>query len=249
MSENKDLNSSKQKDSAKVDKYSTFENFDENTHRVRRNLLIFSVIALFYKLSGATLKKESSFFGLQFENVNPEMIDLFLLWIVIYHLIHFAWLAFEHCQHNIVGLTRVGKKDIKGNLGEINLKDDTWNLYLWWKKNYSDNSSDILKIDNFLDMIKCLDELVLKIIDDSKNEPQKLNDGYVIYIANKIKNQIKHINSTRHHSIQDSLSKFDKGYKNYSLTNRLRWLVLEIGIPVLMGLSAVGFLSSNIFNA
>ena len=61
MSENKELNSSKQKDSAKVDEYSIFENFDENTHRVRRNLLIFSVIALFYKLSGAKLNNESSF--------------------------------------------------------------------------------------------------------------------------------------------------------------------------------------------
>ncbi|MFZ9470034.1 MAG: hypothetical protein ACO26G_03160 [Rickettsiales bacterium] len=61
MSENKELNSSKQKDSAKVDEYSTFENFDENTHRVRRNLLIFSLIALFYKLSGAKLNNESSF--------------------------------------------------------------------------------------------------------------------------------------------------------------------------------------------
>ncbi|MFM6972513.1 MAG: hypothetical protein ACKO46_03510 [Alphaproteobacteria bacterium] len=56
MPESKDLDLFKQKDSVNVEKYSTFENFDENTHRVRRNLLIFSVIALFYKLSGATLK-------------------------------------------------------------------------------------------------------------------------------------------------------------------------------------------------
>ena len=29
------------------------------------------------------------------------MIDLFLLWIVIYHFIHFFWLACEHLYHHI----------------------------------------------------------------------------------------------------------------------------------------------------
>ena len=107
MSENKELNSSKQKDSAKVDEYSTFENFDENTHRVRRNLLIFSVIALFYKLSGATLTGKFSFLGLEFDHIDHEMIDLFLFWIVAYHLIHFTWLELEHfARHK----TRYSKK-------------------------------------------------------------------------------------------------------------------------------------------
>ncbi|MFM8186079.1 MAG: hypothetical protein ACKN9I_04045, partial [Alphaproteobacteria bacterium] len=93
MPESKDLDLFKQKDSVNVEKYSTFENFDENTHRVRRNLLIFSVIALFYKLSGATLTDKSSFFDLEFKDVDIVWVDLFLLWIVIYHLIHFLWLA------------------------------------------------------------------------------------------------------------------------------------------------------------
>ncbi len=151
MSENKELNSSKQKDSAKVDEYSTFENFDENTHRVRRNLLIFSVIALFYKLSGATLTGKFSFLGLEFDHIDHEMIDLFLFWIVGYHLIHFVWLALEHYQHNIISLTRVGQKDVKGSLGfggegKISLKDDTWNLYLWWKKIYPASEEDSNKM-------------------------------------------------------------------------------------------------------
>ena len=54
MSEKKNSDIIKQEDHAKVKKYSTVEEFNENTLRVRRNLLIFSVIALFYKLSGAT---------------------------------------------------------------------------------------------------------------------------------------------------------------------------------------------------
>ena len=99
MSEKKNSDIIKQE--AQAEKNSTFEEFNENTLRVRRNLLIFSVIALFYKLSGATLTGKSSFLGLEFEHTDPEMIDLFLLWIVIYHYIHFFWLAYEHLYHHI----------------------------------------------------------------------------------------------------------------------------------------------------
>ena len=83
MSEKKNSDITKQEDHAPVEKNSTFEEFNENTLRVRRNLLIFSVIALFYKLSGATLTGKSSFLGLEFEHIDPEMIDLFLLVLLV----------------------------------------------------------------------------------------------------------------------------------------------------------------------
>ena len=92
MSEKKNSDITKQEDHAPVEKNSTFEEFNENTLRVRRNLLIFSVIALFYKLSGATLTGKSSFLGLEFEHIDPEMIDLFLLvLLVITIFIFYGW--------------------------------------------------------------------------------------------------------------------------------------------------------------
>ena len=92
MSEKKNSDITKQEDHAPVEKNSTFEEFNENTLRVRRNLLIFSVIAVFYKLSGATLTGKSSFLGLEFEHIDPEMIDLFLLvLLVITIFIFYGW--------------------------------------------------------------------------------------------------------------------------------------------------------------
>jgi hypothetical protein len=122
MSEKKNSDIIKQE--APVKKNSTFEEFNENTLRVRRNLLIFSVIALFYKLSGATLTGKSSFLGLEFEHIDPEMIDLFLLWIIIYHYIHFLWLVFEHNEHHNLTMKPESKKFIWS----------WWNLYTSNKK-------------------------------------------------------------------------------------------------------------------
>lgn len=220
MSENKELNSSKQKDSAKVDEYSTFENFDENTHRVRRNLLIFSVIALFYKLSGATLTGKFSFLGLEFDHIDHEMIDLFLFWIVGYHLIHFVWLALEHYQHNIISLTRVGQKDVRGNVGLIYLKDRNWNLFSWWEASYSGIEKTKEELENFLTKSK---NISLTTIDSIK--------GSLINISAKYEYYTKEIKS--------SLDKFGTHYKNYSLTNRLRWMIIEFGIPFSLGCSAI----------
>ena len=108
MSEKKNSDIIKQE--AQVEKNSTFEEFNENTLRVRRNLLIFSVIALFYKLSGATLTGKSSFLGLEFEHTDPEMIDLFLFWIIFYHFIHFFWLVFEHNDYYVLRMKPENKK-------------------------------------------------------------------------------------------------------------------------------------------
>lgn len=217
MPKSKDLDSFKQKDSVNVEKYSTFENFDENTHRVRRNLLIFSVIALFYKLSGATLGRKSSFFGLMFENVNPLWIDLFLLLIVIYHLIHFLWLAYEHFQHNIISLTRVGDKYHRDTVATgITLKDNSWNLYWWWNENIQQKIEIMLQQKTYQQNLS----------NESEKSETKLNELLLTYDTKQV---------------FESLKKFDKYYKNYSLTNKLRWGIIEFGIPFLLGCSAIYF--------
>lgn len=76
--------------------YTIIEDFSESTHSARRNLLIFAIIALFYRKSEAQLSGDLSFLGLGFKVAKVEMIDVFLFFIVLYHLIHFVWLAAEH---------------------------------------------------------------------------------------------------------------------------------------------------------
>jgi len=243
MPESKDLDSSKQKDSVNVEKYSTFENFDENTHRVRRNLLIFSVIALFYKLSGATLGNESSFFGLKFEDVDTVWVDRFLLLIVIYHLIHFLWLAYEHFQHNIISLTRVGKKDVRGNNGwngngEITLKDDTWNLYFWMKKIDAKEHPLFKKNNKIYEISNQFTELKNLILQHEGSERNVYIETNLEAIRQNL-NLIIQRNEAIDETIAKPLKKFDKYFKNYSLTNKLRWGIIEFGIPFLLGCFAI----------
>jgi len=232
MNEIEISNKTKSPNHKKVENYSTFEDFNENTHRVRRNLLIFSTIALFYKLSGAILSGKFSFLGLEFDHINTKMIDIFLLCIVIYHLIHFAWLAIEHYKYNIVGLTRVGNKFHRDTLATgINLQDNSWNLYMWWNENKHIRE----EVKNHIDTIyKPIQELSDCIKPVSKEELE--------FRINAFEGLLKAFETRLEDNITPHLKKFNDSYKNYSLINRLRWMILEIGIPFAIGLSAIIYL-------
>jgi len=207
MSEKKNSDIIKQE--AQAEKNSTFEEFNENTLRVRRNLLIFSVIALFYKLSGATLTGKSSFLGLEFEHTDPEMIDLFLLWIVGYHLIHFMWLAHEHsAYHHTKYLTMLGgvEKVRVEKKGIENTK-----IGIWWSLRRSitrKKTEEIrkklekvkLKIKNLEGIEKIEEEL--KIIEAECENYKKEMWGIFESIIKKSEERFIKINWWRHFLIE-----------------------------------------------
>ncbi len=89
--------------------------FSENAQTVRRNLIFFSAIAIFYKLSEASIDTEKSvnIFGLILKGINDQYLSLALAIICLYHLCHFIFFVFEHLiEHN-----HLTSKIKTGNLG------------------------------------------------------------------------------------------------------------------------------------
>ncbi|MFZ9180685.1 MAG: hypothetical protein ACO201_02315 [Rickettsiales bacterium] len=217
MSENKELDISKQKYSAKVDKYSRFENFDENTLRVRRNLLIFSVIALFYKLSGATLTGKFSFLGLEFDHIDHEMIDLFLLWIVCYHLIHFMWLAHDHfVAYHHKYLATIMQEKVDKMRFEKKVFENT-KIAIWWNLQISIMRKRTEEIRKKLEKVK------LEKIEEIEEELKIIEAEY--------ENYNKEIWRTFESIIKKSEERFIK-------INRWRHVLIETTFPSLIGIFA-----------
>ena len=217
MSEKKNSDIIKQEGHAPVKKNSTFEEFNENTLRVRRNLLIFSVIALFYKLSGATLTGKSSFLGLEFEHTDPEMIDLFLLCIVGYHLIHFMRLAYENFVHynvrfwtaikskelleekyindkivkpKMIGSRRILRASIKKNLEKTRKKIKEFKSRI---KNSEIKNSEIIELEEELEIVSEM----------NKNNQLKIEEMFESFIKEAEEEFIK-INKWRYFLIETS---------------------------------------------
>jgi hypothetical protein len=237
MSEKKNSDIIKQEDHAKVEKYSTFEEFNENTLRVRRNLLIFSVIALFYKLSGATLTDKSSFLGLEFEHTDPEMIDLFLLCIVGYHLVHFIWLAHEDfVYHDTRNLTIRHKEferkylndkiDPPTMIGDENKKNGI--IGIWWslrtsiKKNIEQTGKKIEKVELKIKNLEGIEEI---------KEELKIIKLEVEAHKNKIIEKAKEIGGILE-------SRKEKSEVRFIKINAWRYHLIETYFPMLIGIFA-----------
>jgi hypothetical protein len=232
MSEKKNSDIIKQEDHAKVEKYSTFEEFNENTLRVRRNLLIFSVIALFYKLSGATLTGKSSFLGLEFEHINPEMIDLFLLCIVGYHLVHFMWLAFENFVHYYVRFWTAIKSKSKELLEEKYINDKivkptmigSWRIL----------NASIKK--NLEKTRKKTKEIKSKIKNSDKS---KIKNSEIIEFEEELEIVSEMIKNNQL-EIEEMLESFKKeAEEQFIKINKWRYFLIETSFPSLIGIFAV----------
>ena len=94
-------------------------------------------------------------------------------------------------------------------------------LVSWWRKR-----TQFYEATN-----KELNEIILNLKDLSyieKIEPT----------INQIKNQYSRL-STENDFISSSLDRYQKGFNNYTLRQRIRWFVFDGGIPLLLGVLAI----------
>lgn len=82
-------------DPKKIEEKLIIDDLNDNAHRVRRNLLILSFIAIFYKLSGALIGDHGvSFYGINFDHVDESFISISIFLVVFYHLFHFSIISY-----------------------------------------------------------------------------------------------------------------------------------------------------------
>ena len=79
-------------DKKEVDGKLIIDDLSENAHRVRRNLLIFSFVAIFYKLSGASISENGvSFYGINFQHIDENFISIGISLIATLFLTGARW--------------------------------------------------------------------------------------------------------------------------------------------------------------
>ncbi len=224
-------------DKKEVDGKLIIDDLSENAHRVRRNLLIFSFVAIFYKLSGASISKTGvSFYGINFQHIDENFISIGISLIVFYHFIHFFLIAIAHWQYLRI---RVTKSDVKfltraiwvdeGDDHPSNPKDSS--LYAWYAENIPQLN------DKFNKSHQEIDEL-LKIIEREKFKQQAYTDDFGKCFAHlsSIDSTLKNLVAPR---VFTSLKKFDKSLKCYRAVELSRWILIEISAPLILGISAL----------
>lgn len=207
------------------------DDLSENAHRVRRNLLIFSFVAIFYKLSGASISDNGvSFYGINFQHIDENLISIGIFSIVFYHLFHFSLIIIAHWQYLRIRVTRnnggvvapgmFGDGGFNGPDYPTNTKDSS--LYHWHCTHMSSLERSFREAKTEAEQL-------------TEEQSQKINKK-LTDISNRVANFSNFRKSKR---FIKSLTKFDNYLRCYRGVELFRWIFIEFAAPVLAGITAL----------
>ncbi len=194
----------------------------DNSNKVRRNLIFFSTITIFLKLSDAYVGGNINISGLIISNLDECKILIGLYLIILYHLCHFFCVAYEKITD-----IRSDKKRLRAYEGFHNL------------------SIPQIESDQMKPLQKRMSLLEKRIVEEapySKLEPnlrKKISkEDYEEIVNNTFRRQsiifLKQVNNIfKDMAISEALYMESQGFQV------VRWYLLEIGFPIILGAIAI----------
>ena len=221
--------------------------------KIRRNLVLSSSAAIVFTSLGLQLSPRSRFLGgIQFNNITSELVYMNLLAVVIYESIHYFWLVKNSFQLWRVRLTGTKHEEHRGSSGMIagmgndpkdnRGKQENSNFYIWMLENQRQFLSGVENNKNqweqIEDWVKGLDDqstpgTTASVISDRFNN-----------LVNVIDNQQKTIENIR---VSASMHRFDNWYHSLVRSQSWRWVILDVLIPVVLSVSAIGLIGYELY--
>ncbi len=217
--------------------------FSNYVRKLRSNLIITSVIFISLLLGWFEITAESIFLGLKpIDSTNQHFLKL-IFFLNAYMFLHFLWCAIDYFQEWWLRLTgtrvayvTTGKSAYVGGDYPDDPRQST--LYNWWR-----NEARLIA-----SLQKPLEEIDEKLINWEVKVKKSLKgkDPNVIHACmsinqvstdvNKLMNSIKKSSeSLESHRIPASLKRFDSHFQFYLRSQNLRWLIMELGFPLILG--------------
>ncbi|MCF3629537.1 hypothetical protein RJ527_18870 [Thalassospiraceae bacterium LMO-SO8] len=235
--------------------------YSDNTLRIRRNLLIVSVISIAYGWGDLKIAPDSTLFGVKFDNVDPVAINWLIFCLLAYHVVHFAWNSVTHLQEWRIRLTGTKLTFITGakyGSADGDYPDDPRqsSLYGWWVNQahqIGNIKTPLLQIESDL---KRYYEEILRLVKEAEPENRSLHNeivgksgtlvdvhGKISQLRQKVEAAEKTITSKR---VPESLRRFDVWFKLFEINNLTRWFVIEFTFPIVLGLVGLWFMGMTL---
>ena len=227
--------------------------FSEYTRKIRVNLIFVSILAIVIVTQNLELATNSSFLGIRFENLDTFLVLKILFGLIIYLFIHFIWLALDNFLEWWVRLTGTRKayspnfdsttKNMAKKYGDDTSDQRKSTLYYWWIEKQS-------MVDRSGKSVDAIAKNLEKEAEKTNSEEDKklltaLSNvqASVAQTRNTISQIGSRINDTR---ITASLERFDNVFKLMLSSQSLRWLIIELSVPVFIGAYAISLLCMKI---
>lgn len=191
------------------------EPLDSNSQRIRRNLIITSMIGFFLTIGSSGISvNDSSFFGVKFVNINKDFIHIVIILTLCNFIIHFLWSTIDHYKENRLRLTglRIPIASYSMEMGSTILEPITSEerqstLHSWWS-------------GNVVDVI----EGYKKILESNNGSLGGMNTESLDEILGYM---------------DVALRRYEIGFWKHNRSQCLRWIIMDFTMPLLMGFSAI----------
>jgi hypothetical protein len=223
--------------------------------KIRQNLMLASTITVAILFLGVQAAESQSFFGLTLQKLSTQKLKVGLLAINTYMLVHFVWLMFDAFHGWRIRLT--GSGILYSGRGAFQNNDFDYvndpqqsSLHNWWQvasRRFPSQTSQlrlehvVADLENYFSTVK---------IQDARSPVADAIVG-----LNRSLSEIKLLR-TELGAVKDvlesptppvALERFDNAYRLLLKSQSTRWLLLEVGLPVLLGASCVLRLSYELF--
>jgi hypothetical protein len=225
------------------------DQLDDNTLKIRRNLLLIASLAIFLNHFGLSISEGSvSVLGTKIDHLSNQAIRVGLLVSLGYHLVHFTWIVWEHLFEWRVRLTgtkleRITAGTFASEAGDYPSDPRQSTLYHWW-------SGQAQKIGNLREIIPevRVDLKALQGFVSANGDPNNpTNVGNITRslvsvegALNRFEAHLKEVSGTLSSlRIPESLKRFDRWFFFVVKAQNLRFVILEISLPFLIGLAGM----------
>jgi len=229
--------------------------FSDYVRKLRGNLVFISFISISLIIGGMEIDPDSSILGLKFKGLDNSSFMLGLAILNAYMFLHFLWCSFDAFQEwgmRVTGtrLSFITTARLSSENGDYPSDPRQTSLYHWWKdqsNKIGSLSEPIVKINSKLETW----EKKVKEALESQGNPNAVNACIAINKVStdiiKLKGSIETVSKTLESPrIPVSLERFDNRFQLFLRSQNLRWLVLELGLPIIMGFTSVALLVSKL---
>ena len=158
----------------------------DSTARMRRNMMVYSLLVIFWVFGSGGISQGSSFFGVQFEDLKTSIIFLFLVSANIYFLIGFVLEGVDDYYGCLVRLTSL-HSSVSSSFGDIATNPGTkiienGSLLSWYAYLLRSGNDMIVKIESMensdVNALRARFEQAMKFADITKAGIKRFEDGF-----------------------------------------------------------------------
>lgn len=223
--------------------------------RIRRNLLLVSIAAIAFTWLNLEVDTTKAFFGvLTFKNLTQENIYWVFFAVLVYEFLHYFWIQLNNFGEWRIRLTGTSHQNVRGSGGgarfggenspfDYSGDDQNSNFYTWIFDNKHDRTTamtQLLKMSGDL-------EILIKSMQESKDSNNKQLQELASK-TNSISSSIERLErALQNIRIDSSMLRFDQWFRILVTSQNFRWLILDIALPLTLGLVAFYSLTTELF--